>query len=65
MESETSAIARKLQNYVDVESAQYQVHQKEEPGIFKNLLLISLMGMAVVLTEVTLVLVRWTKKLED
>jgi hypothetical protein len=71
MESESSAIARKLQNYLLIENAEPRdlrklpnVQTKEEPGIFKNLLLISLMGAAVLLTQMSLVLVKWTKRIE-
>jgi hypoxanthine-guanine phosphoribosyltransferase len=73
MESETSAIARKLQNFVLIENE--QIHEphfnrealaqaENEPGILKNILLIILMGSAVFFTHLSLVFVNWTKKLE-
>ena len=61
---ETSAIARKLQNFPVDEDIKY-FEQKHEPGIFKNVLLICLMASAVFLTHITLILVKWTKQLED
>ncbi len=78
MESESSAIARKLQNILVLDNAvprkskfgsQYTharpyVQEKEEPGIFKNILLITLMGAAVLFTQMSLILVKWTKRLE-
>ncbi|MDB5037132.1 MAG: hypothetical protein JWQ35_660 [Bacteriovoracaceae bacterium] len=64
MESESSAVARKLQNFF-VGDEDAAVHKKEEPGVIKNLLLLSLMGLAVLLTHVTLILVKWTKYLES
>lgn len=72
-ESETSAIARKLQHLILVEnegaapvsrSRPSRLQVKEEPGIIKNIILIALMGMAVILTQMSLTLVKWTKQLE-
>jgi hypothetical protein len=74
MESETSAIARKLQDFVLIENTglppptrakHNEQRKKEEPGIFKNILLIALMASAVFFTHITLVLVKWTKRLEE
>ena len=61
MASEASVIARKLQNFVHIENEP----QKKEAGFFLNLLLVVLMGTAVVLTQITLFLVKWSKRLED
>lgn len=61
MASEASVIARKLQNFVHIENEPH----KKETGFFLNLLLVILMGSAVVLTQATLFLVKWSKRLED
>ena len=61
MSSESSVIARRLQNFIVIENEKLE---KSEPGILKNMLLVSLMGAAVVLTQLTLILIKWTKRLE-
>lgn len=67
MESEASAIARKVQNYLVIENSfeEETEIQRAEPGIFKNMVLVSLMGLAVSFTQVTLVLLKWVKRLES
>lgn len=76
--SESSVIARKLKNFyisqhhrpagarVDSRAhAATKSKKKAEPGIFKYLLLVSFMGMAVFFTDVSLTLVRWVRKIEN
>ena len=63
MSSETSVIARKLKNFIVIENAREKI-EKPEPGFLKNLLLVSLMGSAVFLTQLTLLVVRVVKRLE-
>jgi len=68
IESEASAIARRIQNYIVIENdhaADQFSRVKDEPGIFKNMLLIVIMGLAVVFTQITLFLVRTVKWLEN
>jgi hypothetical protein len=65
MESEASVVARKIQNYLVIENQEEAAQEEaKQPGIFKNMLLISLMGLAVCFTQITLFLVKWTKRLE-
>ena len=67
MSTEASVIARKLRNYIVIENqksrSEINSAQKSEPGIIKNILIISLMGLSVVFTQATLLLVKWTKHL--
>jgi hypothetical protein len=60
MSSEASVIARKLQNFLVIENEPI----KKEPGFFTNLILVLLMGSAVILTQMTLFLVKLTKRIE-
>lgn len=64
MDSEASVIARKIGNYISLENEEVST-KKREPGFFSNLLMVSLMGFAVVLTQITLLLVKWAKSLES
>ena len=63
MKSESSVIARRLNDYFDIQNEK-ENPGKLESGIFKSVLLISLMAVSVFLTQVTLFLVRWVKRLE-
>jgi hypothetical protein len=64
MESEASIIAKKIQEYTEFEGEEISV-RRPEPGFMSNLLMVSLMGAAVVLTQITLLLVKWAKSLES
>ncbi len=78
--SESSVIARKLRNYyiaqnlkavpkpqsewvqeLEQESLEEESHQ---PGYFKHCLMVTLMGAAVFLTELSLVLIKFVRRLE-
>lgn len=62
--SEASVVARKVKNFITIEN-QHLVKETEEPGVLKNIALISLMAMSVLFTKLTLLTVRWTKQLEN
>jgi len=74
MEStETSVIARKLKNFYSTQHTRPRVVPRpvkaaaktpSESGIFKHLILVTLMGAAVFFTEISLRLVRFARKLE-
>lgn len=63
MQSESSAIARKIRELIVIQNQAKIVPIKEEPGIMRNILMIGLMGFAVFFTQITLQLVNWTKRL--
>jgi len=75
--SESSVIARKLKNFyvsqhhrpagarvAERSKLKAKVKNQSEPGIFRYLSLVVLMGTAVFFTEVSLTLVRWARRLE-
>lgn len=64
MDSEASVVARKIQNFIHIENQEVSV-KKSEPGFMSHLLMVSLMGLAVIFTQITLVLVKWAKALES
>lgn len=63
MDSEASVVARKIHNYIHIENEEVSV-KKPEPSFAAHVLMVSLMGLAVVFTQITLVLVKWAKSLE-
>lgn len=80
MDAETSVIARKLRNFYVVENhptakmpkrtrpaaRRMETYERAtEPSYLKNLLSVILMGAAVYLTEMSLILIKWVKKLEE
>jgi hypothetical protein len=68
MQSEASVVARKVRDFIVVDNhqphMQEQVEEKKEPGILRNIALITLMSLSVVSTQITLILVKWTKALD-
>jgi len=71
VDSEASAIAKKLTNYFEISNHPERRNRlrevtvaKQEPGFFAHFALIALMGLAVFFTEVSLRMVQWAKKLE-
>ncbi len=60
MRTEASVIARKLRNFYEIKNETVQ----EEAGILKNVFLISLMGIAVFLTHISLFILKTVKRLD-
>ncbi len=72
MDSEASAIAKKLTNYFEIANhperrnrLREETVKHKEPGFFAHMALISLMGLAVFFTELSLRMVQWAKKIES
>jgi len=65
MEHEASAIARRVRNYIVLANeSQDDTKAIEDDGVFKNMILIFLMGAAVFLTQATLIVVKGIKRIE-
>ncbi len=66
MPSESSLIAKKIRDLVVIQNQKSQyVGTQKEAGIFKNFILVSLLGVAVFLTSLTLALVNCVKRFEN
>jgi len=78
--NESSVVARKLRNFYVTQHQQSAAARKPAPwttkelelddvdekaGILRQALMVTLMGIAVALTEASLVLIRWVRKLEE
>ena len=75
--SDSSAIARKLRNfYVTQHQATPRARnwsaeelKEEEPeskaGILRHAAMVTLMGIAVLLTEASLILIKWVRRIEE
>lgn len=72
MPTETSVIARKLQNFYVIENdgkstkkTSEKKHGKQEPGYLVNMVLIGLMGLAIVFTQMSLYMVKAVQAIEE
>lgn len=58
-------IARKIRELIVIQNEPVQQPIRKEPNLLKNILLVGLMAFAVTLTELTLIVVGWIKKIES